>query len=409
MHRKYTEKRIWLRIDRFLFFAALILVVAFFVFNILFFRSGREDVAELLISSRYMELFGEETAEMLIREFLQQHPNLQIRFADEYADIIFFTDSELPGLLRSNALGAEPLIIPLVSYMDMLFYNTKLLKAAGFDRPPKTGVEFVSWARGAGGAGFAMGLNPNDRKSLSREIFSWIWAAGGDFWPVAEEGTSNHAYRPVFSSPITISTLHFLRELYRQGLMAPYTFSKTGAERLQEFAQGRIAMIVASTRDIPALRKAMGDNSFGVTAIPSVAAPGAGGFVKSGIKLSYLYAGISPDCIHLDKAREFLTFLAERNALIASQLEAVPGVIPGSPAGFSFGQHIAHNPHYLRAWDIFESSRIVHGFSKRTQAEEFEAIVLEELQAFFDERQNATVTANNIQNRWDALHLEDDR
>lgn len=405
--RKLNGKPFLSRIDRFLFLAVFILLVVFFAVNM---SPGvpAGNTVELHLSSSYKELIGKEMAVMLAYEFMEQNPGLQIRFVDEEADILFFTGCDLAEIFYSNALGAEPVIIPLVSYMDMLFYNIELLKAAGFDRPPQTGAEFTAWGRAAGNTGngvigFAMGLNPNDRRSLSRDIYSWIWAAGGDFWPFSET-FSGRTDRPVFNSPITISTLFFLRELYRAEILAAGIFDKTGGELLEKFAEGKIAMLIASTREIPLLRKRMGNGAFGVTAIPSVAAPGAGSLTRKSIALSHIYAGINPYCAHIDIAKNFLAFLAERNNLISASLEAVPGVIPDSSAGFSFGQHIANDPHHLRAWDIFESSSVVQGFSGRALAQEFEDIVREELQAFFGERQTATVTANMIQNRWDALY-----
>ncbi|MCL1993497.1 MAG: extracellular solute-binding protein [Spirochaetes bacterium] len=407
-YRRKKEKPLSSRIDRFLLAVGVVLLALFLATNLL--PESRESaLAELLVSTRYKKLLGDETANALALEFLEQHPGLQIRFTDEEADVLLFAGSELQQLIHSGELGAEPLVIPLVSHMDMLFYNIDVLRAAGFDRPPRSATEFVTWARstsGTGAAGFAMALNPQDRDSLSRDIFSWIWAAGGNFWNFERGASLSHEARPVINSPVTVSVLFFLRELYREGVMSPHIFTKTGAEMLEDFAQGRVAMMIASTREIPFLREKMGGDTFGFTSIPGIAVAGAGGLARSGIELSYIYAGIRAESESIEAARDFIAFLAEKNQFIANRLEAVPGVIPGSPAGFAFGQHIAGDFNYLRAWDIFESSQIVYGFSRSALADEFEESIRDELYAFFEGRQNATATAAFIQNRWDDIYTQ---
>ena len=428
MYRKFIEKSITLRIDYILFFSVVALVMLFLIINPKFGSSNAAGPAELILSQRCEELLGKDLTEKLIQEYkgilmITQPRTIysetsrvpQIRVANGKADLLFFDDGEFSDLVRDNALASlgpyiktenyssDALAIPLVSHMDMLFYNIDLLKAAGFVRPPKTRAEFLAWgkdigAAGEGIAGAALGLSPDDNKSLSRDIYSWIWAAGGGLW---SENSQNQD-KPVFNTPVAAGVLSFLGELNREGIITPQIFNKTGEDLLEEFAQGRIAMMIATTRAISLLREKMGDGAFGVTAIPGVIDSR-----KSGVGLSYIYCGISSDCADPDRAWNFLGFLAGKNAVISAGLEAVPGVVPGLPSGIPSVDYITGDPFFSKAWDVFESSEIVHGFSGVPRAEEYDNAVREELMNLLEQKSTAAEAAAAIQNRWDSIFSRD--
>jgi multiple sugar transport system substrate-binding protein len=168
----------------------------------------------------------------------------------------------------------------------------------------------------------------------------------------------------------------------------------TGEQRLREFAQGRIVMMVASTKAIPFLRENMGDGAFGVTTIPS---SGFGG--KYNISLSGIYAGINVNSDYPGNAWAFVSFLSEKSPLFCEMLKAVPGmlseVIPGD--------YVKNDPIYSKAWDIYESSGIVNGFLKNPKAEEYENAFFEEMQAFFRSTRPPQETINAIQQKWDTI------
>jgi ABC-type glycerol-3-phosphate transport system substrate-binding protein len=204
---------------------------------------------------------------------------------------------------------------------------------------------------------------------------------------------------PDFGDKAAVEVIAFLGDISREGALAPGTFSKTGAERIDEFARGTLAMMTASSRDIQTLRKKMGDSIFGVTNIPG--SPGEG---KSNIALSGIYAGISEKCTRQDEAWTFLSFLAEKSPVLAAQLGAVPGghqdIFPG--AGTFSDEYLKEDPLYSKVQDVFEASKIVPGFAGNPRGEEFDRIVREELRVFFEQGRSAADTAAVIQKRWDS-------
>jgi len=330
--------------------------------------AGQKDI---YVSQRFEEIFGKEITETILRDFMEQNPGIRIRpasiklmnVADDKnahpADILIFDEGDFK----------EEAAIPLVYFMDLLFYNIDLLKAAGFDRPPKTREEFLACAKtvsdGGEAFGAAISLSPEDRQAAARDIFSWTWASGGDLWQAEN-------LQFIINRQLT-RDLSFFGSLCRNGALAPSIFETTGEQRLEEFAQGKIALMIASTRAIPYLREKMGDSAFGITVIPA-----ADSALKYSLCLSGIYAGINAACAHPEEARNFLNYLAEQSPLLCAQLKAVPGIV----SDLFSGDYLKDDPFYSKARSIFEASEIVRGLSNNTAAEEFENAVREELKKY---------------------------
>jgi len=333
---------------------------------------------DIAISSQCEGLFGMGIINRLIQEFEEKHPDLRIQVADreipesdDNADIIFFDDAEFINLMESSALlSLSPYIdgvdeqsvsswaLPLMSFMDLFFYNINILKAANSDRPPKTRAEFLVAARAVlrnnpASPGkepvfpFALGLSETDPLALRRDIYPWIWMDGGELSAIDTAGTA--------LPRVVNSTMDFFGQLNRERLLAPGTFEKSGQERLEEFAEGKIAMMTASARDIAFLRSIAEDLDFGITTIPATAQG------KNRLGLSGLYAGIHSACAHPDEAWKFLSFIAGKSQILARALSAVPGQTDpelwmNNPAGAGY---IVQDPLYSKAWEIFEAADIV--------------------------------------------------
>ena len=360
----------------------------------------------MLVSPQMEEYFGKSLMETLLLEFEERNPGIKLKIANNImnseADILFFEDDSFSALVSAGLLkelspftnydsGAPQMAVPLVSFMDMLFYNIDILSEVGFGSPPKTRDEFTSYARTVSrseidSAGAALSLNSKDRHALSRDVFSWIWANGGSFWQNDD--------KPSLNSRVIVNDLNFLSVLNREGLLADDIFETTGEQRMDQFAQGRVALMIASTRIIPYLRHRMGDSSFGVTTIPD---SGAGRYT---INLSAIYAGINSNTVYIEEAWSFLEFLTENSALICAELKAIPGLV----SNIIPGDYVTNDPFYSKAWDIFESALIAENFSGKPGAQQYEAIFLEELQIFFAANRTAQQTVNAIQQRWDDIN-----
>ena len=358
----------------------------------------------LYLSLQCEDFFGMEMTDTLIQEFEENNPGIKIFLADGEAepDILIFNDGDFPMLVSKNTLvelgelanydsGSLQFAIPLVSFMNLLFYNINILTEAGFDSPPKTREEFTAYSRTvsrgeSGASGAALSLSRNDHLALSRDVFSWMWASGGDFW---EDGES-----PSLRTRAAVGEITFLETLNREGSLAPDVFYTTGSQRVEQFAQGKVALMTASSQVIPYLREKMGDEAFGITTIPG---SGTGGNYHT--SLSSIHAAISAGCQNIEQAWSFLVFLTEKSSLFCDELKAVPGAV----SNIIPGDYVRDDPFYSKAWEIFEASRIAEGFTGKPGAEEYETIFLEELQACFERTRTAAQTVNRIQQRWNEV------
>jgi multiple sugar transport system substrate-binding protein len=410
------------KLDRRLFAAALIALGVLIVFGApALQRCGPGGRKTLSFTPFLGESLDRETLVLLVREFEDRNPNIRIRLDRERggetdesagpgfsADVVVFHEGWINTFVRRGLLAAlnpylqpdqsaaapDQRALPLVSFMDILFYNIDVLQAAGFDRPPKTRAEFLACARAAAGGGTdgppgvfgaALALSPGDPRGIRRDFFSWIWAAG--FSPIREG-------RADFSAGPVTEALEFLRQLNAEGLLSPGVFGKTGAEKAEEFVSGNIAMMIGSVEDLPYIRERMGDSAFGVTLIPAPA-DYAG---RPVIGPSQWYAGISAGCRFPDEAWAFLAFLAEKSPFLAAQVRAVPGA---DAAGGGPGDYIRKDEFYSKAWDVYEAAELIQEFSGFPGGDELENIIREELALLFDGKKNAAETSAAIQKRWE--------
>ena len=408
------------RLDVIIIFAVFLIIAAAVIAIIV--NNNKKNVLDeenpfsqinLYISPYFERIIGKKTTESLLLEYNSRNPEILIRIADDTqeSDILVFDEgsfsafaawdmlTELKSFANQNSgeinyrgAAKNQLAVPLVSFMDLLFYNIDILSAAGFDSPPKTRDEFIAYSRGitrsnSGVSAAAFSLGTNDRNALSRDIFSWIWAGGGNLWTNGD--------KPSLNTRAIVNDMTFFDTLNREGMLAPGIFSTTGNRRLEEFAEGKIAMMVASTQVIPFLRERMKDGSFGITTIPDA---NTGERYSTGI--SSIYAAISVNCRNIEEAWDFLSFLTEKSAFLCEELKAVPGIV----SSLIPGNYVRDDLYYSKAWEIFEFAQTAEGFSGTPNAEEYETAFLEELQIFFESSRTAQQTVNTIQRRWDEIY-----
>ena len=380
-----TEQINKARTDVFLFIAAIVALVI--VASSQFFRHVvRPKRTDISISHSGETLFGKDILDALIAEFEEQNPDLRIRLMDDNnADIVFFEDGEFNGLLSGSALAslgpyihseteARSWAIPLVSFMDIFLYNIDILQAAGSDRPPRTRAELLAAARAVAAketaSPLALGLSGEDPLALRRELYPWIWAAGGNL----RQSDAREDGEDITLSRATTDAIAFFGQLNREDLLSPGSLEQTRAQRLQEFAAGNVAMMAASSRDLPLLRRDAEGINFDLTAMPQTAQG------KNRLGLSGIYAGISSNCAIPDEAWTFLAFIAGRKHLLEEALDAVPGSYPGTfPASY-----ITADSLYSKAWDIFEAADIVEYHPADPLEEETGRIIREKLEEVFE-------------------------
>ncbi len=82
-----------------------------------------------------------------------------------------------------------------------------------------------------------------------------------------------------------------------------------------------------------------------------------------------------------------------------SELKAVPGIV----SRIIPGDYISDDLFYSKAWDIYEASVVIEGFSGKSDAQKYETIFLEELRTSFENNRSVLQTTGAIQKKWDEV------
>ncbi|MDR2376692.1 MAG: extracellular solute-binding protein [Treponema sp.] len=282
--------------------------------------------------------------------------------------------------------------LPLVSAIDVLVYNIPLLQEAGFDRPPRTREDFLLYARTIRALdeenrtpgrryALALGLSPLDPRGLGRDIYSWFYASA---LLLPKEG------KPEFGGQDYTATLDFFSTLNHEELIAPGSFSATGADRIEEFIRGTAAMMVVSTRDLRYIREKMGNEAIGITLIPHAAAYAG----RPVFGLSTWYAGISAESPHPDESWALLQHLREQSAFLAESLALVPGT-------GNYGPYISVDPLLDKAWSLYEAAETVPDFLSPGAVEDPDGAFRRELILMFQSSTSAQEAARAIRQSWE--------
>jgi multiple sugar transport system substrate-binding protein len=274
--------------------------------------------------------------------------------------------------------------LPVISFINPLFYNIELLTAAGFDRPPKNQTEFLSYVqsitkpdRGIYGAVLALGEKKS--YSISRHILSWIWSAG-----ILRDGDAFD-----FNSRQVVESLSFLNQL--KPYLYPDLFGIDEQARLEIFIEGKAGMMIGSVSDVKRLQKQAKQN-FNITTIPGPALY----IGKPVFALSSWYIGISAESRNQEEADAFIGFLLEHASQLADGVFAVPG------NGDRNTDLVKTDPYYSKAYDMYDAGEMVREVYGTGRIRKLNAVIYEELKRMFEGR-SPEDTAAAIQSRWETI------
>jgi multiple sugar transport system substrate-binding protein len=290
-------------------------------------------------------------------------------------DPLWVPDLGEMGIIESGETGGSQ--APLLSFINVLYYNTEILKEAGFSRPPKNRSEFLDYARKVSGREKnrrALAMGGNNSRWIYDDIFPWIWAAGAG---LVKDGKPAVNTRPV------IESLAFLSAMQKEGLII---HCAEDSEKQDEFISGRAAFMIAPASGIRMLRERMGDEIFSVTSVP-VPDNYAG---KTFFACASWTTGINSASGRREEARLFMNFLAGKAVLLSEKAAAASTRV--SPP----------EPLYAKVRDIAISGENAADFAGIPWNEP-EKILREELSAIFEEKYPPAAAAAVIQKKWEAV------
>jgi ABC-type glycerol-3-phosphate transport system substrate-binding protein len=203
---------------------------------------------------------------------------------------------------NQQTYGADGAVygLSLSSWGGGVMYNEDLLAQVGAEAPPETWDEFLDLCGELKDAGITPFLEAVDGMPTPLAAFLGAYDAS----------TGHTMDDEIFSGEATFEEhwtplLEEYNRLYDEGLVTRDTVGLTGDQVQSEFANGRVAMMIAGPWNVPALREAAPDLNFTMVPVPGV--DGGEPFLAGAASPGY---AINPDSENIQAARTFLSYLA---------------------------------------------------------------------------------------------------
>jgi multiple sugar transport system substrate-binding protein len=248
----------------------------------------------------------------------------------------------MPTFLRDGEYQGVDYGMPFTTSTRALYYNKKIFAAAGIAAPPQTWAQLQADAAKIKAKGFVGYGMPLGSEEAQAEALLWFLGNGG--------GYVNAAGKYDINSPQNVATLKFMSQLVKAGDTQPSPGTTDRKDVWQDFAEGRVGMMLGSPAVIPIIQAAgtLKQADYGTADVPG----------KDGPLTSTL--GVHDDIVafntggHATAIRKFLDFVYqdkyqlqfdhEYDLLPATQTAAA--TMAKNPMFAAFLQNIPHSVNY---------------------------------------------------------------
>jgi multiple sugar transport system substrate-binding protein len=285
-------------------------------------------------------------------------------------------------------LDGKSYMFPVASFVYPIFINLDLFKAAGLDKLPTNRTEFAAAAKKLTNApknqyGWVLPLSLQTPNGVQNDVMSWVWASGGS---MLKDG------KPDLTNANVISALKYIQSMYKDGLISPGSFAKQEQDKVEEFVNGRIGMMVDTLAHINMIRERNPKLKFAISALPAV----DGYTGKRGLPYAAWGIGISEKSKNKDAAWKLVSYLMspEVNSKLVSIAHAFPGNVNAKP------DFVASDELFGKGFEIFQAGYLANEFVGLPVAEELMRMFDEEIQLMLDGKQTAEEAAAKAQAKW---------
>lgn len=282
-----------------------------------------------------------------------------------------YDDSQLASQVQ---IDGSTYMIPVVNFVYPMFTNDDLLAEAGVTAPPSTRSEFSEAATkvtalGDTTYGWIMPLSMEAPNGIQNDVMSWAWASGGT---MLKDG------KPDLTNDDVTSAVTFVKSLWDAKVIAPGSLTMKEQDKVEEFTNGRVGMMIDSLAHINLIRESNPDLNFSVSAIPA-----EDGFTgERGIPYASWGIGVAENSKHKAEAWKLVDFLMSEQT--NSQLSTLANAFPGNTK--SVPDFVEGDELFAAAFEIYTS-----GYP----ANEFVGLpVAEQLMRLFDEQLQKTLTGS---------------
>jgi multiple sugar transport system substrate-binding protein len=279
-------------------------------------------------------------------------------------------------------------MFPVASFVYPVFVNLDLAKEAGVDKMPSNRTEFADAAKKMTQAdknqyGWVLPLSLQTPNGIQNDVMSWVWASGQSMLKDGKPDVENKA---------VVDALTYIKSLNDAGVISTGIFAKKEQDKVEEFVNGRVGMMVDSLAHINLIRQRNPKLNFGISALPAV----DGYTGKRGLPYASWGIGISNNSAHKEEAWKLVSYLMspEVNSKLVSIANAFPGNVNAKP-DFS-----KSDPLFAEAFQIFQQGKLANEFVGLPVAEELMRQMAVEVQKTFEGQQTAEEAAANTQKQW---------
>jgi multiple sugar transport system substrate-binding protein len=297
-----------------------------------------------------------------------------------------YDDSELAAQIQ---LGGATYMIPVVNFVYPVFVNLDLLAAAGIDSPPTTRSEFAAAAEALTDPdnnvyGWVLPLSMETPNGIQNDVMSWVWASGGS---MLADGQPN-----LVGNEDVISAVEFIKGLYDAGLIAPGAFSLREQDKVEEFTNGRVGMMISSLAHINLIRERNPELNFAISALP--AADGYEG--ERGLPYASWGIGVAQSSENQAEAWKLVEFLmsADINSRLSSIANAFPGNVNATP------DFVESDELFAAAFDVFQTGYLANEFVGLPVAENLMREFNEPFQLYLDGELTIDELLTTAQDAW---------
>lgn len=304
-------------------------------------------------------------------------------------DLLAASDLDPSEVAAQIKVDGKSYMFPVASFVYPVFVNLDLLKAGGVESMPATRTQFVEAARKLTDAsknqyGWVLPLSLQAPNGVQNDVMSWVWASGKS---MLKDG------RPDLTNQDVVGTLEYIKSMYDEGLVSPGAFAKKEQDKVEEFVNGRVGMMVSSLAHINLIRERSPNLKFGITALPAV--DGYDG--PRGLPYASWGIGVSEHSENKEEAFKLVAYLmsAEVNAKLVSIANAFPGNVKAKP------DFVTSDELFATAFEIFQTGYLANEFVGLPVAEELMRQLGEEVQAMLEGNETAAEAATKAQAKWE--------
>ncbi|KRE30587.1 sugar ABC transporter substrate-binding protein [Agromyces sp. Soil535] len=296
-----------------------------------------------------------------------------------------YDDSELASQIQVD--GAT-YMIPVVNFVYPMFTNDDLLAQAGVAAPPADRSEFAAAANAVAGlgdntSGWILPLSLEAPNGIQNDVMSWVWATGGSMLDGGQPDVTNDE---------VTSAVEYIKGLWDEGAIAPGAFTMKEQDKVEEFTNGRVGMMIDSLAHINLIRETNPDLKFSISALP--AEDGFDG--ERGIPYASWGIGVAESSEHPAEAWKLVDFLMseETNAKLSSIANAFPGNTESVP------DFVAEDELFATAFEIYQNGYPANEFTGLPVAEQLMRLFDEQFQVLLDGGQSVDEMLQKTQEAW---------